>query len=70
LTYLLEYKKIRKEGGLMERKLKLAKLILLESEGLQSNETAFKDKLTLAEELTKDAIELAKLVEQEEREIA
>jgi hypothetical protein len=49
----------------MQRKLKLAKMILMEAEGVETA-TEFNAKLNLAEELHKDAVELAKLIEQEE----
>jgi hypothetical protein len=49
----------------MQRKLKLAKLILIEAEGLEEAKE-ISSKLNLAEELHKDAVELAKLIQQEE----
>jgi hypothetical protein len=49
----------------MDRKTKLAKLILLESEGIQGAE-GITNTITLAQELHKDAIELAKLILQED----
>lgn len=52
----------------MTRKQKLAELILLEAEAL-STAQGVDNQVTLAEELTKDAIALAKLV-QEERKVA
>ncbi len=48
----------------MERKLKLANLIIFESESLKTA-SSLECSLALAEELTKDSIELAKLVQSE-----
>lgn len=45
----------------MTREVRLANLILLEAEALKQCKSLV-DSLALAEELTKDAIELAKLV--------
>ena len=44
----------------MERKIKLAKLILEEIEGLKTSET-ISEQLAMAEQITKDSAELAKI---------
>jgi hypothetical protein len=51
----------------MERKLKLAKLILVQSESLKICSNV-EGSLTLAEEITKDAVELSKLIHEENNE--
>jgi hypothetical protein len=51
----------------MDRKKKLAKLILIESESFETAQ-GIVNSLVLAQEIYKDAVELAKLVEQEEQE--
>lgn len=51
----------------MNRKLKLAKLIMIESEALKGINN-ISNSIELAEEITRDAIELAKMVEMEEME--
>ena len=50
----------------VERKIKLAKMILLEIEGLEGANTSM-GAINLAIEVIKDAKELAELIEQEER---
>ena len=49
----------------MDRKVKLAQLILIEAEALKAA-TSTENQCALAEEITKDAIELAKLVQEEQ----
>jgi hypothetical protein len=51
----------------MQRKLKLAKMILMEAEALEETKD-INAQLNLAEELHKDAVELAKLIEEENKE--
>lgn len=51
-----------------ERKQKLAKWILLESQALESS-MSVTETLNMAREITRDAIELAKLIEEENKEI-
>ena len=48
----------------MQRKYKLAELILIEAEALKSTKNV-KEAFALAEEITKDAVELAKLIKEE-----
>lgn len=49
----------------MNRKAKLAQLILIEVEALKAATTT-ENQCTLAEEITKDAVELAKLIQEEQ----
>ena len=51
----------------MNNKLKLARLILIETESLREC-TDIVGALALAEELTRDAVALAKLIEMEEEQ--
>lgn len=53
----------------MERKQKLAQLILLEVEALEKAETTT-NMINLSSEVIKDAKELAKLVQEEEKKVS
>lgn len=53
----------------MDRKLKLAKLITLETDALETADTV-QDMLTLSQEIIRDAKALAELVQEEEKKIS